>query len=159
MNPHKTPVHGRDHGLNGSDPIPGIGGEISWEDVGVDQPISGDSSLNVILDGIGNPLAAGIKGDVKIDRDCTITSWTLLADVAGSIVVDIWKDTYANFPPTSADTITASARPTLASVAKATDSVLSGWTKDVSAGDTLRFNVVSAATVRRVTLELQLRPR
>ena len=32
---------------------------------------------------------------------------------SGSIVIDVWKDTYANFPPIVADTITASAKPTL----------------------------------------------
>jgi len=82
---------------------------------------------------------------------------TLLADVSGSIVIDIWKDTYANFPPTVADTITASAKPTLASAQKAQDSTLTGWTTTIAAGDILAFNVDSITTVTRVTLSLKVR--
>jgi hypothetical protein len=53
-------------------------------------------------------ITTGIKGDVVVDFACTINSVTLLADVAGAIVVDIWKDAYANFPPVAGDKITAS---------------------------------------------------
>ena len=78
----------------------------------------------------------------------------MLADQTGSIVVDIWKDTYGNFPPTVADTITAAAKPTIAAGTKDTDTTLTGWTKAITAGDILRFNVDSAATVTKVTLSL-----
>ena len=43
-----------------------------------------------------------------MDFACTINNVTLLADVAGAIVLDIWKDAYANFPPVVGDKITAS---------------------------------------------------
>jgi hypothetical protein len=72
-------------------------------------------------------------------------------------VVDIWKDTYTNYPPTVADTITASAKPTLASATKSQDTTLTGWTTTFAAGDTLRFIVDSATTVTRVTLALRVR--
>jgi hypothetical protein len=80
----------------------------------------------------------------------------LLADQSGSIVVDIWKDSYANFPPTDADSITASAVPTLSTADKSQDATLTGWTTSVSAGDTLRFNVDSATTVTRVSVLLKV---
>ena len=81
----------------------------------------------------------------------------MLADQTGSIVVDIWKDTYANFPPTDADSITASATPTLSSAIKAQNNTLTGWTTSIVAGDILRFNVDSATTVQRVSIILQVR--
>jgi len=111
-------------------------------------------TVNFVIDGGGSAIAAGIKGDLQIDFAGTIQSATLLADQVGSIVIDIWKDTYANFPPT--DTITASAKPTLSGANKSTDSTLTGWTTSVSAGDILRFNVDSAATVTRVTIALKI---
>lgn len=114
-------------------------------------------TLNFLIDGGGSAIATGAKGDVVIDFDCVIESVTLLADQSGSIVVDLWKDTYANFPPTVADTITASAKPTLSSAAKSQDTTLTGWTTAITAGQTLRVNVDSAATVTRVTLALKLR--
>ena len=112
------------------------------------------ASIVFIIDGGSLVITTGIKGDIQVPFACTITKATLLADQSGSIVVDIWKDTYANFPPTGADTITASAKPTISSALKSEDSALTGWTKAISAGDVLRFKVDSVAAVQRVTLVL-----
>jgi hypothetical protein len=95
-----------------------------------------------------------VKGYIEVPFACTITAVRLLADVSGSIVVDIWKDTYANYPPVDADSITAAAVPTLAAAIKYQDTTLTGWTVTVAAGDILGFNVDSAATVKIVTLSL-----
>ena len=108
------------------------------------------------MDGSGSVITTGIKGDLTIPFACTITAWTILCDQSGSIVIDIWKDSYANYPPTVADTITGSAKPTVSSATKATSSTLTGWTTSISAGDTLRFNVDSVATVTRATLTLTI---
>lgn len=108
------------------------------------------------VDGGGSVIATGLKGDVQIPYACTIVSWTILCDVSGSIVFDIWKDTYTNAAPTIADTITASAKPTVSSATKATSSTLTGWTTSVAAGDVIRFNVDSASTVTRATLALKV---
>lgn len=109
-----------------------------------------------ILDGGGIALTTGIKGDIRVPFNCTINSVTLLADQSGSIVVDIWKDSYANYPPTVADTITASAKPTLSGASKSEDTTLTGWTTTIIAGDTLRINIDSAATLTRVALLLKV---
>jgi hypothetical protein len=114
-------------------------------------------TINFIIDGGGEVITAGIYGDINLQSPYTITGVSLLADQAGSIVVDIWKDTYANFPPTVADTITASAKPTLSSAIKSTDSTLTGWTTAIATGDILRINVDSATTVTRVTLSLKVK--
>lgn len=107
-----------------------------------------------VIDGGGSAISTGVKGDLTIPFDCTLTAARTLADQSGSIVIDVWKDTYANYPPVVGDSITASAKPTLSGAIKASDTTLTGWTTTVSAGDTLRFNVDSATTVQRVTLTL-----
>lgn len=114
-------------------------------------------SITFIFSAGGSTIATGIAGDLTIPFACTITEWTLLADQTGSIVVDIWKDTYANYPPTVADTITGSAKPTISSAVKGQSSTLTGWTTTIAAGDTLRFNVDSVSLVTRVTLSLKVR--
>jgi hypothetical protein len=114
------------------------------------------NSITFIIDGGGSAITTGVKGDLEIPFACTITRATLLADQSGSIVVDIWKDTYANYPPTVADTITASAKPTISTATKSQDSTLTGWTTTIAAGDTLRFNVDSITTCTRVTLSLKV---
>jgi len=113
-------------------------------------------AIQFVIDGGGSAIGDGIKGDLQIPFGCTINSVTLLADVSGSIVVDVWKDTYANFPPTDADSITASAVPTITAATKSTDATLTGWTTAIAADDVLRFNVDSATTVTRVTVVLDI---
>lgn len=85
---------------------------------------------------------------------CTITGWELVGDASGSVVIDLWKDTYANYPPVVGDTITGSAKPTISSGIKAQSSTLTGWTTALAAGDYLEVNVVSRATITNVTLSL-----
>ena len=134
-----------------------------WYDTGAASvtPTARVGTLSIEIDGNGAVITTGIKGFLRVDFDCTITKATILstdaASTAGSIVIDVWKDTYANYPPTVADTITASAKPTLSSANKSEDSTLTGWTTGISAGDVLGFKVDSATTVTRVILELTVR--
>ena len=114
-----------------------------------------EAGINIVLDGGGAAIAAGQQFDIEIPFDMTIQSATLLADQAGDIVIDLWVDSYANYPPTDADSITASAPPTLSAAASAQDTTLTGWTTALSAGSIMRVNVDSAATVQRVTLSLR----
>lgn len=118
--------------------------------------LSGIMAIEFIIDGGGSALTTGIKGDLEIPFACTIQQVSMLADQSGSVVVDIWKDTYANFPPVDADSITASAPPTISSTTKSQDSTLTGWTTTVAAGDILRFNVDSITTIERVVVSLKV---
>jgi hypothetical protein len=113
-------------------------------------------SFGITIDGGGSAITTGVKGYVEIPYDGVITGWTILADQSGSIVIDIWKDTFANFPPIVADTIAGSEKPTLSSVIKNQDLTLSTWTTSVTAGDIIAFNVDSASTVTRVNLAINI---
>lgn len=108
----------------------------------------------------GSGIATGFSGVLVVPWACTITQVTLLSadpDVtSGSMVVDIWKDTYANYPPTGADSICASAKPTLSGAIKSQDSTLVGWTTALAADDILAFNVESVTSVKRVRLDLRV---
>lgn len=114
------------------------------------------STITFIIDGGGSTITTGVKGYLEIPFACTITRATALADQSGSIVVDIWKDTYANYPPVDADSITASAPVTISSATKSQDATLTGWTTSITAGDILGFNVDSITTCQRVTISLRV---
>lgn len=130
-------------------------GDGSWQTVSASASSTG--AVGYTIDGGGAVLQTGIAGTgVQVPFACTIDSVTLLADVTGSVVIDIWKDSYANFPPTVADTITASAKPTLSSAVKYTDSTLTGWTKSITAGDVLYFNVDSVTSVKNLQIILKV---
>ncbi len=119
--------------------------------------VDDENSITFIIDGGGSAITTGQKGHLEIPFKCEIQRVTLLADASGSIVIDIWKDTYANFPPTDADSITSATPPTLAAAQKSQDATLTNWTKTINAGDILAFNVDSVATVTRVTLALKVK--
>lgn len=108
--------------------------------------------FGIVLDGGGADITTGIKGDILIPYNMTITSWTLLGDQSGSLVIDLWKDTYTNFPPTSLVTITGAEKPTLTAQNKNQDLSISTWTVNINSGDIIRFNVDSCSGIQRATL-------
>lgn len=113
-------------------------------------------TIQFVIDGGGSAITAGVKGDLEIPSDFYITHVTMLADTTGSIIVDLWSDTYANYPPTVADTVCGSSFPTISSAAKSTTSTFTGWvTRTLLRGNTLRYNVNSAATITRCTVSLR----
>lgn len=115
----------------------------------------------VIGDGV-NVITTGFKDFTPpVPFAGTITKATVLSidaatPTSGSIVVDIWKDSYANYPPASGDSIVASAPPTLSSDTKSQDSTLSGWTTSVSVGDIFGASVSSASGVKKVLISLEV---
>lgn len=114
----------------------------------------------VINDGTGTAIVAGLKGYLEVPFNCTILSATLLPDQSGSIVVDVWKCSYANFQPAThpvvGDKITASAQPTITGTFKAQDATLVGWTTAITAGDILGFNVNSCSAIIKCTISLKV---
>ena len=109
-----------------------------------------------VFDGGGSVLTVGAQVRVTVPVAGTIQKVRMLADVSGSAVVDIWKDTYANFPPLDADSITAAAPPTISAATKSEDETLTGWTTAIAAGDVLIFNLDSVATITHLTVELEI---
>ncbi len=110
--------------------------------------------ISFLIDGGAAVPTTGVKGALQIAFACEIERVDIVADASGSAVVDIWKDTYANYPPTDADSITASAPPTLSSAVKNTDTTLTDWTKAIAAGDYLIFNLDSVATCKWILVTL-----
>lgn len=112
--------------------------------------------VSFVIDGNGATITTGIRGDWIVPFACTILGVTAVADQSGSIVVDLWEDTYANYPPTDADTITASAPVTISSATKSQDTTLTGWDTALAAGSIVRFNVDSVTSIQRVTITLDI---
>ncbi len=109
-------------------------------------------SIGFLIDGGGAPITPGLKGTLAVPFDCTITSWVLMADTTGSVTIDLWKSSFAAYPPSAANSITASAKPAIAADLKATSSTLTGWTSAIAAGDILAFNVDAASAITRVSV-------
>jgi len=117
------------------------------------------AALVFLIDGGGEAITSGVKGYLRVPFNCTIERVTLTADQVGSIRVDIWKSTYAAFPPTDAGSITGGNEPEITGSNKGEDASLTGWSTNLNEGDILAFNVDSAAGIARVTVSLQVRKR
>lgn len=110
--------------------------------------------IQIGVDGRGSSPPLGILLDWVVPFGLTITSWEVLADISGSIQYDLWIDTYANFPPTVADTKTGTDKPKLVSQLTNTSSALTGWTVNWTAGDVVRVNIDSTSVLTRALLVL-----
>lgn len=126
----------------------------------VDQlPATSDTDVLAVFDGGGAALTTGVKLDLTLDFACSVLAWTLLLDAASTVRVDVWKDSYGNYPPTVADSLAGvdANKPQTAAAVKASGGV-TGWTTTaIAAGDTLRFNLDVATVAARATLALKLR--
>jgi len=119
------------------------------------------ASLQVLFDyGVG-VVESGVQGYMRVPFNCTIDSAVVLADQSGTVTVDIWKCTFAQFDagstfPTAADTI-CGGNPIAVSGATKASSNLSGWTTSLTAGDVLAFYVpLNATSIRQITVALGL---
>lgn len=109
----------------------------------------------VIGDGV-NVITTNQSATIIMPFAMTITGWTIVecsdTPVSSSIVVGVWKNTYANYPPTVADTIAGSEKPTLSTGTTGQDLTLTTWTTTVTTGDIIKFNVESVTSAKRIAI-------
>lgn len=111
--------------------------------------------------GITTDASTGLKGMIQIPFAGGIIGWSLVADQSGSASFEIWKRASSAPPsapaiPTSANKISASAPCALSSAQSAAVAAagVSTWTTAVAQWDVIAFQLNSAATVTRLTLQL-----
>lgn len=114
-------------------------------------------SVGVSLDGGGSTLSTGQKGYVTCPFAGTIVAWDITADT-GTCTFDIWKIATGTAVPTVTNTITASAKPALATGTAIHSTTLTGWSTgvNVAANDIFGFNLDAVATATKLTLVLQI---
>lgn len=117
------------------------------------------ATIEFVMDGSGYGLNTGMKGYLVVPFECTATSATLLADKVCSASVDVWKCTQAEFDagitaPTSADSITGSNTPTIASTTQYYSQNLTTWVSSFGQGDVLAYNIDSVSGAERLTLSI-----
>jgi hypothetical protein len=106
----------------------------------------------------------GIKGLVQLDFEGVIVGWSIIANTAGAITVEVSKK--ASSPPPAApaiphittDKISASAPIALAGTQSAAsgEAGVSTWTLDVNPWDVMQFNVTAITTITRATLYVRI---
>lgn len=110
-------------------------------------------AINYVIDGAGGAITVGQKGYLEVPFNCRLDTWSIYLDQTGSIQIEVWADTYANFPPTAADTINAT--PYTVTTAVKAQGTVNPTLANITAGETLAFNVVTASTTTRATIALK----
>lgn len=146
------------HMSSGTLTIDGTGGAISLRGMTVSSQVVTEK-FGFLLNGGGAAITTGLKGEAatEVPANMTVTKWEVVASTVagtGSIAVDIWCDTYANWPPTVADTITGSEPPTITTSNSGTDTSLTSFDTALEGGLICVPVVTSASTLQdaRVTI-------
>jgi hypothetical protein len=111
---------------------------------------------------VGYPLNTGMQGYLVAPYSGVINSYTLLANISGDLVLDIWKCPAVTFDagvthPVSGDSICGGTLLTLSSASIATGATPAAWTADFNAGEILAFNIVSTdRKISQITLALNV---
>jgi len=163
------PVPGR-RGVKGSAGATGAAGRarVVWllDDSLADDPIliTQRRTLRMVNKGAAwispsGPLVAASTNIVYVS--CPVTGRIMNAKLLtgggpGACVVDVWKAPFGSFPPLVANSICASALPTITAGVAYSDSTLTGWTTNINAGDVLAFKLSSVSTFTEVSLILQV---
>jgi hypothetical protein len=98
-------------------------------------------SINYVVDNGSRPMTTGNKGYLTIDVTGEIQSWVIVADAVGTLEVDIKKCAFSDFPNTVS--ICGGNTPQLNAEVKNTDIVLNGWSKQLTAGDIIQYEVIN----------------
>ncbi|MGE0366929.1 MAG: hypothetical protein AB7Q00_14475 [Phycisphaerales bacterium] len=147
---------------SGNDNLPTVYYKLSnssgdWSEGFTYGVIRATSALTFRLDALGDVIATGPVWDQPAPFAGTIVSWMLLADGLGTVELEVWKDTFANFPPTAADKISGSAPLVLSNQSKNQSSTLTGWSPNFAQGDILRFNMNNCLAITKLTVVLFVR--
>lgn len=139
--------------LSGTGGTPGAGNPyVTSSDPRVER-----DGIRIVLDGYGAELSVGAQEFFVMPFSGVVTGWDIVGDQSGSLVVDVWKDSYANFPPDSGDSIAGTEKPTLSSEQINQDLNLTTWTTALGTGDVLVFNVDSVTTIEKASVQLRIK--
>lgn len=104
----------------------------------------------------GTVITTGVKGGIEIPCKMRPVGWTVWSvdNTSGSIVIDLWENSYDNLPPTVADTIAGTEKPTISSAVKGQDLTLTTWATSCEKGKFWRINVDSVTSLKMVMLSI-----
>ena len=145
-------MHGLLPKLPGSN-VSFLRGDGTWNDIGYGTIVFGWNN--------GASAITACDQEISLPVDGTIIAWTVLADKTANISIDLWVDSYANYPPTVDDSICNSSYVTLSSANKNMDSIeiesapILNWVRAFDAGSTMIAHIRSVSLASRITLIIE----
>jgi hypothetical protein len=122
------------------------------------------TSSNTYMVGAGWTNNGVLLDPLEVDMPTTVCKSTgviksiviLTEGGPGSLSMDIWKSTVDNYPPVIADSILGGNPVIITNGYKLKDLVLTGWNKNVLAGDVLRFKLDSNTNFTSIRIFVEI---
>lgn len=132
---------------------------LQFQADGTGEFVDNTKTLNFVMDSgaSATPIAAGVRGEVYMDRAYTITAWRLIASAAGAFSINVDQAT-PNFTTVTAASTYTTVISAAALAAGEFRGETTGLSISVAAGDSLRFDIQNAGTQEVVTMALTMRP-
>ena len=140
-------------GTSGQQGIQGIQGYSGTSGFSGSAPTAYDCENFIIS---GSPITNAAVGEITIGYNARIVGIQMTSFQTGDITVDIWRSSFASYPPTQAGSITGSNLPAIVNSNKFQDLVLAGWITSLNQNDVLRFVVSNASCINVCTVSLLL---
>jgi hypothetical protein len=112
-------------------------------------------TINYVVDSGSIVMLSGNKGSVTLDVSGVLESLVILSDQQGDLTLDIKKSNYSTFPTFTS--IVGGVYPQMTSARKVRDDDLTGWTKTITSGDILTFDVIAVNNINRFLISLKLK--
>jgi hypothetical protein len=114
------------------------------------------SALEYVFDGGGAPLTAVLYGYLYVPFACTVTGWTVISDVGGSIAFDVYNNPYSSYGSNSS-MVYPGTGPNISSSNKGQGSPTSWGTTYIPAGNIIGFAMYyTSGSITRVTVSLSV---
>lgn len=132
-----------------------LGPTLGWRMT--DSPVD----LEYTFQGGGGLPLTGTYPPIIVPDWLFVYEWVILSEISGSCVIDVWKKPYTEWtgplgtPPTVANSITGTDKPTLTSAYGSSSKALTGWTTQINQNDALVLNLESIALALKPTLILR----
>jgi len=109
-------------------------------------------TMNIIVEGGSSAISSGTKGNIRAPFDLTLQNWTVLAEETGTIYFNIYKGTYAAFPPSS-KMHPGLTGPHIVNGIKNQDLDISDWdTTSMGKGEIMRVEVDGSQSITNASL-------
>jgi len=116
-------------------------------------------TINYVVESGSFDMESGIKGEITLDVTGTIDSWMVVSDQPGTLILDIKKSSYNDYP--NMTSITGTEKPYLGVIngsqqSKNKDEDLTTWNRVLNAGDILQYEVIAVSNIKRFLIALKV---
>lgn len=115
---------------------------------------STSKAVTMTVDGGGSEITTNGVYYIKCPFAGTISGWEITATSTGEITFDVWKDSFNNFPPTLADSITGSEPPILTQQMRNSNYTIASWNTNINEGDWFAFTPTAVSGISLTVVAL-----